>query len=446
VERVDGTSPPSVADLAEQIRSGVRTATDVMEETLARVAELDPVVGSLVAVAENALDLARAADAAGPARGRLHGVPLAVKDNIDVAGMPTRAGSVVMPDVPARADAVAVAALRRAGAIPMAKTRMPELAYANVTPGTANPAAPGRTAGGSSGGSAAAVAAGIVPGALGTDTGGSIRCPAAFCGLVGFRPTHGLVPIGGVVLLTPTFDVVGPIARSVQDCRLLFETMRDAPSGEARLRPSPGGLAGIRLGILSEIADGARADVALAFDRAVEACRDAGALALRVSLGDPAEQTRAFAALTAVEAARIHGSATRYGAETMANLGWGRTAAAETIRSASAVRRLTTETVDRLLGQADLLVAPAAWMGAPFEEDEEVAVGGGWVRRDAAILRPTAPLSLAGVPVVTVPIHPDDQGLPLGLQLAGRRGTDDRVLTAAAAIEALVGPSPKERA
>jgi aspartyl-tRNA(Asn)/glutamyl-tRNA(Gln) amidotransferase subunit A len=422
-----------------------------MEEVLRRIEGLDPAVGAIVALAEDAMDRARAADAATGPRPPLHGVPLAVKDNIDVAGMPTRAGSQATPDPPVSRDAAVVAALRRAGAIPVAKTRMPEFAYCSVTPGTANPAAPGRTPGGSSGGSAAAVAAGMVPAALGTDTGGSIRTPAALCGVVGFRPTLGLVPRDGVVPLAPSMDAVGPLATSVEDCRLVFEAIRAhrgqtghpgvaaSRPGMTRVRPGP---AGVRLAVLGEIADGARADVARAFEHALEALVSAGASVERRSIGDPAEQTRALAALTALEAARVHRDAdwdrSRYTPSTLAALRRGEDMTLADAETAERVRREVRAAVSGLLEEVDALIAPTVWVGAPAEEAELVDVAAGPVRRDAALLRPTSALSLAGIPVVSLPAGVDGDGFPVGLQLGGRKLWDDRLLDLAGAVESVL--------
>ena len=195
-----------------------RSAVELLDEHLARIDASEPATRAWTAVdREGALAQARELDAEGPDPARpLRGIPIGVKDVIDVAGLPTTAASRVLAGNVARSDAPVVARLRAAGAVIVGKTNTQEFAYGAVSPPTTNPWDPGRIPGGSSGGSGAALAAGHCLGALGTDTAGSIRIPAALCGVVGLKPRPGLVSLGGVIPLAPSLDVVGPMARTTR--------------------------------------------------------------------------------------------------------------------------------------------------------------------------------------------------------------------------------------
>ena len=225
-----------VTDLGAGYRSGRFTPVDVVEQALERLLRLEP---ALNAFANPMADVVRAQAlqatidlAAGRDLGPLHGIPVAIKDLIEVAGMPTGYGSQVHAPRMADHDALLVARLRAAGAVIFGKTNLLEYAYGIAHPAvgqTNNPHDPSRTAGGSSGGSAAAVAAGIVPLAIGTDTGGSIRIPAAYCGIVGLKPSYGLVPLNGVFPLSCSLDHAGPLARNVEDVALALACLAGCP-------------------------------------------------------------------------------------------------------------------------------------------------------------------------------------------------------------------------
>lgn len=233
---VTETAPPShelsAVEAAARIADGSLSPVDLAQQVLARIRVADPEVGAYtVVLEESVLDEAeRAAKRIaqeGP-RGPLDGVPVSVKDLFDVAGTPTWAGSSALRracGTPAAADAAVVARLRAAGALVLGKTQMDEFAFGTVTPGTRNPRCPERSAGGSSGGAAAAVAAGMGPLALGTDTGGSVRIPAAMCGVVGLKPTYGVLPGEGVAPLSWSLDTPGVLSRGVADAALAFAAL-----------------------------------------------------------------------------------------------------------------------------------------------------------------------------------------------------------------------------
>ncbi|HKD98032.1 MAG TPA: amidase, partial [Micromonosporaceae bacterium] len=237
------TSPLSAAQIAESVRSGARSALSVVEESLTRIAETDPSIGAFQLVDADGARAAAAALDARPTRAGLPlaGVPVAVKDNVDVAGLPTRHGSPATSSAPASADDELVRRLRDAGAVVVGKTRLPELAIWHFTEsalgGTRNPQLPSRNAGGSTGGGAAAVAAGMVPLSLGSDGGGSLRIPAANCGVVGFKPAVGTVPVaGGMTEHWFGCTSFGPLATTVPDILLAHTVL----SGQSLAAPPPG--------------------------------------------------------------------------------------------------------------------------------------------------------------------------------------------------------------
>ncbi|MDP6582100.1 MAG: amidase, partial [Vicinamibacterales bacterium] len=226
----------TIARLAKAIESQEVSARQVVDQTLARIADRDPALRAFTAVLGDGarLDADRADRdiAAGRYRGPLHGVPISIKDLIDVAGVPTTAASRVTRRVPARTDAPVVARLRAAGAILIGKCNLHEFAFGTTGEDSAfgptrHPLDPERSPGGSSSGSAVSVATGMAFATLGTDTGGSIRIPAAACGVVGLKPTFGEVSCDGVVPLGPSLDHVGPLTRCVGDARLVYHAMRD---------------------------------------------------------------------------------------------------------------------------------------------------------------------------------------------------------------------------
>jgi aspartyl-tRNA(Asn)/glutamyl-tRNA(Gln) amidotransferase subunit A len=433
------------AGLGEQarlVRDGEATSLELVERTLGRIGELDGRVGAFVAVlGERALAEAAERDAArrrGRALGPLHGVPVAVKDLIDVAGAVTAAGSPKLAGNLAAADAEVVARLRAAGAVVVGKTRTHEFAYGVVTPGTANPWDPDRIAGGSSGGSAAAVAAGLVPAALGSDTAGSIRIPAACCGVVGLKPTWGRVPITGVWPLSWSCDHVGPIAGSVADVALLDAALAGAAlPGAVDGRPRIGRLVGSDL-------EPVEPAVTAAMDGLCRRLEGAGAVLDEVEL--PLAAARgATAAVVLAEAAAVHG---RLLAETGED-GYSRAMLAMIRIGASALAgeyltglryrgRFAAEVEDRLAGR-DALLLPTLPCVAPLAGRRTVTVAGTEVGVQAALTRLPGPFNCSGSPVVSLPAGTVD-GLPVAASLVGRIGGDRELLALAAWVEAVAPP------
>lgn len=397
------------------------------------------------------------------AHGPLAGVAISVKDNIDVRGLATTAGSPLLPPGPVEADAGTVAALRAAGAVVVGKTNMHELAFGitsdNATHGPVRlPADPRRSAGGSSGGSAASVALGVVPVALGTDTGGSVSIPAACCGVVGFRPTTGRWPVDGVVMLSTSRDTVGVHARTVADARRVDEVITHARPTDT----GPSSVAGLRLGLprsrhvdldpeVARVVSAALADLEAAGARLVEVdvpddlAAGAGA-GITLVLFEFARLLRArltvqgsalAAAPLADLAARVASPDVRALVETMAASPVPPSAYAEARASRWRLQRALAATFE--VSGLDALVWPTMPVLPPLVGESVVSLGGREVQAHHAVTRSTDPGSVAGLPVVTVPAGRSATGLPVGLSVEGRAHGDDHLLRVAAAVEGALG-------
>lgn len=373
-------------------------------------------------------------------RSLLHGIPVGVKDTIDVQGFRTRAGSHVLDEnPPVAADAPAVRRLREAGAVVLGKTTTHEFGYGVVTPPTRNPWDLSRIPGGSSGGSGAAVAAGECLGALGTDSGGSIRIPSALCGITGLRPRPGIVPIEGVVPFSWTHDTCGPMARSAADIAAMWSILSASEVVGA------GRLDGLRVGVVP-VPDALQVEpeVQDAFRAAVKTIAEAGARV--ATMGVPAfrEWDAPRSALVLCEflaAHRHHGwypdRAHLYSEELLGYL-----RKAERIGGADVVlaRRTLGRLADRFLAafeDADLLVLPTAVMVAPMAEDIESDQGEDAqpVRINTQLIRSCGVISWCRLAAASVPCGFSWEGLPIGLQLVGR--TEEEVLAAAIAYQSL---------
>ncbi len=366
------------------------------------------------------------------AAGPFHGIPVAVKDNMDMRGLVTTNASTVAVPPPASDDAEVVRRLRSAGADLFCKTNLLEYAAGSVNPTygmTFNPRDPGRTSGGSSSGSAALVGAGVCDHALGTDTGGSIRIPAAYCGIVGLKPTYGMVPIEGVFELSPTLDHVGPLARTVRDAAGLLEAISGQSCRVERV-------SGVRAGVLArQLAEPALRPGVLACVRAaVESLAALGFEVREVEIEELDVADAALGAIVLYEAWRVHrtrfeAEADLYGDGTRALLELGAKVSDEEYRAALADRDRVTAGLDRALAEVGVLVGPTVAYVAP-PEDPPFGTPEGDV--EACF---TGPYNLAGLPAVSVPCGEAEDGLPAGLQLAAARGRDAFLLSVAAAYE-----------
>ena len=422
---------------------GRRSSVELVEEALGRIDALDGRLGAFVAVlADEARAEAAARDAeaaAGRVRGPLHGRPVAVKDLIDVAGVVTGAGSPKLAGNRAERDAPVVGRLREAGMVVLGKTRTHEFAYGVLTPGTVNPWDPERIAGGSSGGSGAAVAAGLVDFAVGSDTAGSIRIPAACCGVVGVKPTYGAVPTGGVVPLSWSNDHVGPIAGSVADAGLLLEVLSGTPAGAGAAPPAP-----LRLGRLvgDELAmvDPAVTEVV---DRCCRELAGAGARVDEVELplrtARSAVATMVLPELAAAHAALLADTGEQgYGERILKAIRRGQQALAVEYVAGVRYRDRFAALVEGLLADRDALVLPTIPVVAPRTGSKVLELGDGRQMgvQEALTALPGA-FNCSGSPVVSLPVGLAG-GLPVGLSLVGRIGADRELLAVAGAVEQVV--------
>ncbi|HEV3403067.1 MAG TPA: amidase [Gaiellaceae bacterium] len=424
----------TLARLAERIRLGELSPREAVQASLERI-EASSELNAFISVrGEEALAEAdRAPD------GPLRGVPVAVKDVIDVAGARTTAASEILRENLAARDADAVARLRAAGAVIVGKLNTHEFAFGALTTsphfGAArNPWDSDRVCGGSSGGSGAAVAASLVTGTLGTDTAGSIRIPACFCGVTGLRPSTGLVSNRGVVPTSWRFDTVGPLARTAEDCSLLLEAL--APAYRPELG---GGVAGVRIGVVEELFDRAEPAIAERARAAVDELRSLGAEVEPVVVPLLEEAGTIVQALMLPEAAQAHLGWLRtrladYGSDVRVRLLAGLLLPATAYVTGLRAQRWYLGELRTALDQYDLLAQPALPMLPPRIGEEMVVLHGETLPFRLAVIPFNSPWTLAGAPVASVPCG-FVAGLPVGLALAGRPGEEATVLRAAATFQ-----------
>ncbi|MBB5234832.1 amidase [Deinococcus budaensis] len=431
----------SIPQVGARYRAGTLSPVEVTRAALARIQELDPGLNAFITVTAD-LALAQAARAeaelrAGTDRGPLHGIPVALKDLVDTAGVRTTCGSRLRSGHVPDHDAAVTVRLREAGAVLLGKTNLLEFAYGAVHPDygqTNNPWDLSRTSGGSSGGSAAAVAAGLCFAAFGTDTGGSIRIPAAYCGVTGLKPTAGLVPLGGVFPLSWSLDHGGPLARSSGDAALMLAALTGQPVNAA-----PRDLRGVRFGVLEEHTRGPEMQpgVAEVFGRACDALRGAGAVLVEVQVPDLDLVDAALLPVLLPEASAVHAAWLRespeaYAPATRRQLELGFTVGGVAhVRAQQFRHRLARDFLAALSGVEAMLTPTVPWV-APHEDP---AVAGD---QGSAEARRTAPANLTGFPALSLNAG-FSAGLPVGLQVTTRPGEDALALSLGASLEALLG-------
>jgi aspartyl-tRNA(Asn)/glutamyl-tRNA(Gln) amidotransferase subunit A len=440
----------SVAALKARLEARELSPREAVQHYLERI-EANADLNAYISVrADEAL---AEADAAPP--GPLHGVPVAVKDVIDVAGSRTTAASKILRDNVASRDAAAVVRLRAAGAVMLGKLNTHEFAFGALTTSrhfgpARNPWSPDRVCGGSSGGSGAAAAADLAAGTLGTDTAGSIRIPACFCGVTGLRPSVGLVPTDGVVPVSWTLDTVGPVARTAEDCSLLLQAI--APDYEPAL---DGGVRGLRVGVVAGLLDRAHPGVAARVEAALGELRSLGAILEPVEAPLLEEAGTITQALMLPEAAQAHLGWLRtrlpdYGADVRARLLAGLLLPGTAYVTGLRARSWYLDELANLLDRYDLLAHPAMPIVAPRIGEETVEVAGTEVAYRLALIPYNSPWTLGGVPAASVPCGFAD-GLPVGLALVGRRLAEATVLRAAHSLQRVTDwherrPAPAARA
>lgn len=449
------TLPEDVAGIAAVVRSGEATAKEVVEAVLARIPRRDPEVNAFTAVtADRARAEAAAIDAArsnGQRLPPLAGVPYAVKNLYDVAGLPTLAGSKINEDrPPAENDAALVSRLQAAGAVLVGTLNMDAYAYGFTTENTAygvthNPHDPSRSAGGSSGGSGAAVAAGLVPLTLGSDTNGSIRVPASFCGIFGLKPTFGRLPRTGAALLSASLDHLGPLATTTADLAAAYDVLQGPDPRDPACAPRPAepiqssladGIDGLRVGRLTGYFDRfATAGARKAAVRVAEALGSAGDVEL-----PEVEAARAAAfVITAAEGGALHLETLRRRYADFEPLSRDRFVAGALTPSAwylqaQRIRAWFRDRVREAFEDYDLLVAPATPCPATPLGAEWLEIDGGRLPLRPSIGLLTQPISFAGLPVVCVPVA-GPGSLPIGVQLIAAPWREDVCLRASSVLE-----------
>lgn len=436
---------PTIAALAADLAAGRTTSVALTEQALARIDAHRNGGGAafLEVDAAGALAAARAADqarAAGLVASPLAGLPISIKDLFDVQGQVTRAGSKALAGAPASADAPVVARLRAAGAVLIGRTNMSEFAFSGLglNPHYGTPRTPfdeARIAGGSTSGGAVSVALDMAVAALGTDTGGSIRIPSAFCGLTGFKPTASRVPLAGAVPLSTSLDSAGPLARSVACCAA-FDAIVSGETLDSR--PAP--LAGLRLLVTRDfVCDGLDAEVAQAFDATLATLSRLGARIIPFDFPELKRlpQINAGGGLTAAEAWHWHKQllaerGNDYDQRVAMRIRRGEQLGAADYIELLAERRAMQARAAGLLREADAWLMPTVAVRPPrldaLESDEAFFATNGLVLRNPSVLN-----FLDGC-AVSLPLLAAGQGI--GLSVGGLNGSDARVLQVAGAIEA----------
>jgi aspartyl-tRNA(Asn)/glutamyl-tRNA(Gln) amidotransferase subunit A len=448
----------TLKEVAAAIRRRKLSSVELTRSLLERIERWQPALNAFVRVeADEALTAAKAADRAlarrGP-RGPLHGVPLAHKDMYYSAGKPAGCGSKVREGWIAPVTSTAIVRLEAAGSFRLGALHMSEFAYSptghNSYLGPAhNPWDISRITGGSSSGSGAAVAARLTHAALGSDTGGSIRLPAHFCGVTGFKPTYGRVSRANALPLSFTLDTVGPLAQTAEDCALiaaliagpdpLDPTTAGAPAWNTKAaRRSPKGL---KIGVPTRFyVDDLQPDVAAAFDVALAAFTRLGAKIVKVELPDQTALSAAALIVLAVEATSAHAPwlrtrAADYGPQVRNRLENG--LAYSAIEYLEALRWRAPALAAHLdaLGDVDVVIAPASRLVAPTIEETDVGAGPDAEAAIQAITRFMRPVNYLGLPTLVVPAGQSRQGLPTGLQLIGRPFGDETLIALGAAFQ-----------
>ena len=435
-----------IVQAGRQLRAGTLTSEALTEACLSAIAARNEALRAFITVtADSARASARQADlelAARVDRGPLHGIPIALKDLLDQGGTPTTAGSNVPPRTPASSDAVVVERLRAAGAVLVGKTNLHEYAFGTTSEDSAfgavrHPLDPTRSAGGSSGGSAAAVLAGMALGAIGTDTGGSVRIPSAACGLVGLKPGFGEVPVDGVVPLSTTLDHVGPMTKTVTDAAALHAVLT---RGTARaLKPPPPEK--LTLGRLSGyFEDLLEPGVGAAYEKSLGALAAAGARLTTVNLPHAADVAAIYLHIVLPEAAAFHAPTLercpeRYTPNVRLRLEMGRYVLAEDYLRAIAARKVIRQEVERALEGVDGLVLPTLAIAAPPLGADTVDIGGRREPVRSVMLRLTQAFNLSGHPAIALPCGAAHAALPASLQLVGHQSRTWALLDLAASIE-----------
>jgi aspartyl-tRNA(Asn)/glutamyl-tRNA(Gln) amidotransferase subunit A len=461
----------TLAEAARLLKGRKISPLELTEAVLGRIERLNPLLNAyLLVTADQARATARNSEREilhGDYRGPLHGIPICLKDNFYTRGVITTAGSQVLRNFIPRANSDVVAHLQEAGAVMLGKTNLHEFAYGvtSVNPHygwVRNPWDETRISGGSSGGSAAAVVAGLAYGSVGTDTGGSIRNPAALCGIVGLKPTYGLVSLNGVVPLALSMDHAGPMARTVRDAAILLDAIARAAATTASSKKSVAPkrkagpryaasldrpIKGLRLGWPVRCCyAGATPEVERAVNVAARVLESEGAKLREISLDGVEATVEAANIVARAEALAYHaqagyfpGRASEYGRDVKSHLQAARKISALDYLRALGARDVLRGIFEGAFKNVDGILAPTLPVTAPLRDQDVVRLANGEESVRSVFIRFSRPANFAGLPAVSVPCGFSDAGLPIGLQIIGPAWEDARVLQIAHAYERASG-------
>jgi aspartyl-tRNA(Asn)/glutamyl-tRNA(Gln) amidotransferase subunit A len=452
----------TVREIGRLLRTGKMSCVELIQQTIADVKAQNLLRTLITLTEEEALKEAAERDrelAAAIDRGPLHGIPTAHKDIFYTRGVRTTGGSLIFRDFVPEYDATVVEKLKAAGAISIGKTNLHELAYGITSKNphygfVPNPRDRNRIPGGSSGGSAALVAAGVLPFSLGSDTGGSIRIPASYCGITGLKPTYGRVSRHGVLPLAFGLDHVGPLASCAEDGALVMNVIAGPDRLDRSCAPFPApdfdlpplvNLNGVRIGIpknfyFENIDD----EVAAAVKNSISEMGRSGASLSEVQLPDMHEATAAARIIQFSETAALYAhytDAALFGDDVWTLIQQGKTVTAHEYVNAQRIRTLFRRDFDALWKQIDILAAPTTPIPAPRTDDLTVQINSQQEDTRMASTRLVRAINFLGEPALSMPCGKTSTGLPIGLQLIGRPFTEPRLLQVARALEPALGSS-----
>jgi aspartyl-tRNA(Asn)/glutamyl-tRNA(Gln) amidotransferase subunit A len=449
----------TIAEAARRIAHKQLSPVELTQAALERITQLNPRLNAFITIlGDQSIAAAKAAEReimSGQRRSPLHGIPIGLKDLCATQGILTTSGAKILRDYIPHRDATVAVWLATAGTILLGKLHMNEFAYGpdggNVHFGWArNPWDLECITGGSSSGSGAAVAASLCLGALGTDTGGSIRIPSALCGIVGLKPTYGRVSRYGITPLCWSLDHAGPMAKTVEDVALLLQAMAgfDAKDPGSVQQPVPdyaaaltGDVRGLRVGVPREyFSDALEPEVESAVQRAIEVLKGLGASVQEVSWPSLRFATLAALVIVLAEASAFHETWIRtrpqdYDPDIALRLKWGLLLPASAYLKAQRLRALMCHEVTALWREVDVLITPATMMAAPRPGALQVRVGSRQMSTREALLRLMRPFNLTGLPALSIPCGFTSTGLPIGLQIAGKPFDEATVLRVGHAYE-----------
>lgn len=450
----------TVRELGRLLRAGKLSCMELIQQTIADVKTRDLFRSLITLTEEDALKQAAERDkelASGIDRGPFHGIPTAYKDIFYTRGVRTTGGSLIYRDFVPEYDATVVERLKAAGAISIGKANLHELAYGVTSKNphygfVLNPRDPDRIPGGSSGGSAALVAASFLPFSLGTDTGGSIRIPASYCGVTGLKPTYGRVSRYGVLPLAFSLDHVGPLASCAEDCALAMNVIAGPDPSDSSCAPFPppefdlrplANLHGVRIGIPKNFYfEGIDDQVISGVKNAIAEIGRRGASLIDVQLPDMHEATAAARIIQYSETAALyahHTDAALFGTDVWALIQQGKIVAAHEYVNAQRIRTLFRRDFNALWQKIDILAAPTTPVSAPLVVEATVQIGSQREDTRMASTRLVRAINFLGEPALSIPCGKTRNGLPIGLQLISPPFSEPKLLQVARALEPLLG-------